>query len=50
MRATGLLLAAFALAVLLTACETTPDDRAFFQEGWRHPEQGAEKRMSSSPW
>jgi hypothetical protein len=45
-----LIAAACALAVLLAGCETSAADRAFFQEGWLHPEQGAEKRMNSAAW
>jgi uncharacterized protein YceK len=42
-----LLLLAFAAALLLSGCATDEDDRTFFNDGWRHPEAGAEKRMNS---
>jgi hypothetical protein len=46
----GLIAGALVVAMLLTGCATNEEDRAFFQDGWRHPEQGAEKRMSTSGW
>jgi hypothetical protein len=49
-RRMGLIAAACAIAMLLMGCASNAEDRAFFQEGWRHPEQGAEKRMNSAPW
>jgi hypothetical protein len=39
-----------ALATLFAGCETSQSDRAFFQKGWLHPEQGAKQRMNSTEW
>ena len=40
------LLLALACLLLLGGCAVNEEDRSFFQDGWRHPEQGAEKRMN----
>jgi hypothetical protein len=39
--------AAVLLLFILTGCATDAEDRAFFNTGWRHPEQGAERRMDT---
>jgi uncharacterized lipoprotein YehR (DUF1307 family) len=49
-RPTALLLLALVAVFALAGCETSAEDRAFFQEGWRHPEEGADKRMNASGW
>ena len=38
-------LAALALALLLAGCATDNEDRAFFNDGWLKPEEGANRRM-----
>ena len=38
-------LAALTLALLLAGCATDNEDRAFFNEGWVKPEEGANRRM-----
>jgi len=38
-------LAAFALALTLGGCATDNEDRAFFDEGWLKPEEGATRRL-----
>ena len=38
-------LAALALALLLAGCATDNEDRAFFNDGWIHPDEGANRRM-----
>ena len=38
-------LAALALALLLAGCAKDNEDRAFFNEGWAKPEEGANRRM-----
>jgi len=46
----GWIAAAFAGLLLLAGCASSLEDRAFFQKGWVHPEEAAEKRMNSSDW
>ena len=38
-------LAALTLALLLAGCAHDNEDRAFFNEGWAKPEEGANRRM-----
>jgi len=33
------------LAVLLSACDTSEEDRGFFYNGWMHPERDANRRI-----
>lgn len=44
------LLLAFFAALFAAGCSTSEEDRLFFQEGWRHPEQGADERLNRSGW
>ena len=38
-------LALLTLALLLAGCAKDDEDRAFFNEGWIKPEEGANRRM-----
>ena len=38
-------LAALTLALLLAGCATDTEDQAFFNDGWLHPDEGANRRM-----
>ena len=38
-------LAALTFALLLTGCATDNEDRAFFNDGWLRPDEGANRRM-----
>lgn len=39
--------AALLFGLLLAGCATSAEDRAFFNDGWLHPEKGAEKRLQT---
>lgn len=41
-------LAALTFALLLTGCATDNEDRAFFNDGWLHPDEAANRRMYGS--
>ena len=38
-------LAALPLALLLAGCASDNEDRAFFNDGWLHPDEAANRRM-----
>lgn len=38
-------LAALGLALILCGCAKDNEDRAFFNEGWVKPQEGADRRM-----
>jgi len=46
MKTLALLLLLLTLTSLLGGCATDPDDKAFFETGWRHPGDN-EKRLGN---
>jgi len=38
-------IAALTVALLLAGCAKDNEDRAFFNDGWMHPEESANRRM-----